>query len=266
MLPLNQIFTLSVVSGLFGLDATAALQVMVSRPLVVGGVVGWMLGEPALGLAMGSLVELLWIGGVPVGAVVPPDGTQAATFATVVAVRLGHANPAPQCGDAAAALGMVTAVAVGVLGARAEVMQRRLMGHLGRRADRAAERGDLGGLRGVMAMALGLVWLRGALVCAFSLALGIPALELLMVHLPPEAIRALHWCFWLFWLLGLVAVADHFWERRALKFAGVAMLGTAVLGSSTFGLEQGGLLALALVAPHAAGIWRWLRALRGEGA
>jgi len=265
LLPLNQLLVISAVSGLLGLDATAALQVMVSRPLVVGGVVGWMMGDAPMGLTIGSLVEMLWIGGVPVGSLVPPDGTQAAAFAAAAVIHLRSVSPYPGAAEAAGSLGVVAAVAVGGLGARAEIVQRRMMSRLSRWAEREVDAGNPAALGRILVAALGLAWLRGALVCAVSLGLGLPLLQLLMVQLPPEAVRALSWCFWLFWLLGLAVVADHFWERRALKHVAVGALGLAMLGS-TLRVDQASLLLAAVVVAHAAGMWRWVRARRGEAA
>jgi len=265
LLSLTQILKISLLSGFLGLDATAAVQVMVCRPLVVGGAVGWMLNDPALGLAIGSLVEMLWIGGVPVGALVPPDGTQAAVVAACVAIELGHCSRFSGAGDAAAALGVIAALAVGVLGARAEIFQRRLSGLLVRRAERAVEEGSVADLRGVILGAIGLAWLRGSVVCAVCLAAGLPALGLLLAALPSEAIRALHLSFWLIWLLGLAMVADHFWERRALKQAGLALLVLVLLGT-VMQAQQAVLLALAVAGAYLGGLWRWMRARRGEAA
>src|SRR5580700_8204669 len=94
MLPLGTLFLLSAIAGLLGLDSTGAVQVMVSRPLVVGGVFGCILGHPGAGLAAGSLVEMLCMAGLPVGSLVPPDGVAAAAMASAVAVGLAHASEA----------------------------------------------------------------------------------------------------------------------------------------------------------------------------
>ncbi len=73
-----------------GLDRTAALQVMLSRPLVAGPLAGLMLGAPQNGLLVGSMVELLWLGRLPVGAAIPPDDTQVAVGATTLSVLMGE--------------------------------------------------------------------------------------------------------------------------------------------------------------------------------
>ena len=78
------------VSMLTGLDRVAFVQVMISRPLVAGPLTGWVLGDPLTGLEVGMLLELLWLGRLPVGAAIPPDDTQVAVGATVLAASTGH--------------------------------------------------------------------------------------------------------------------------------------------------------------------------------
>jgi PTS system mannose-specific IIC component len=77
------------VSMLTGLDRVALVQFMISRPLVAGPLTGWVLGSPLIGLEVGMLLELLWLGRLPVGAAIPPDDTQVAVGATVLALSMG---------------------------------------------------------------------------------------------------------------------------------------------------------------------------------
>lgn len=77
------------VAMLTGLDRVALVQVMISRPLVAGPLTGWVLGDPLVGLEVGTLLELLWLGRLPVGAAIPPDDTQVAVGATVLALTMG---------------------------------------------------------------------------------------------------------------------------------------------------------------------------------
>ena len=265
MLPFSSILRLSAVAGLLGLDSTGALQVMVSRPLVVGGMFGCMLGDTATGLAVGSLVEMFCIDGVPVGSLVPPDGTMAATMATAVAIVLAHASSSVAGPSAAAAMGILAAVPAGVLGARAEVIQRVLTNRLSRQADADLDAGRLPSMGRILATALGLAWLRGTLVCALGLGVGLPILGWILAHLPPEGIRALHWCFWLYWLLGLAVAANHFWDRRGLKYAAGGALVLAIFGTE-FASSQFEILGLAVVCALMAGCWRWMGSRRGESA
>jgi PTS system mannose-specific IIC component len=72
-----------------GLDRVALVQAMISRPLVAAPLTGWLLGNPLIGLEVGMLLELLWLGRLPVGAAIPPDDTQVAVGATVLALTIG---------------------------------------------------------------------------------------------------------------------------------------------------------------------------------
>ena len=78
------------VAMLTGLDRVALVQVMISRPLVAGPLTGWVLGNPLVGLEVGLMLELLWLGRLPVGAAIPPDDTQVAVGATFLALSVGH--------------------------------------------------------------------------------------------------------------------------------------------------------------------------------
>ena len=71
-----------------GLDRVAFLQSMFSRPIVVAPLTGWALGDPMIGLEIGVLLELLWLGRLPVGASIPPDDTQVAIAATVLSLSM----------------------------------------------------------------------------------------------------------------------------------------------------------------------------------
>lgn len=73
---------------LLGLDRTAALQIMISRPLVAGPLVGLLLGNALTGLTIGMLLELLWLCRMPVGASIPHDDTQVTIGATTLAIAL----------------------------------------------------------------------------------------------------------------------------------------------------------------------------------
>ena len=73
---------------LTGLDRVAFFQFMISRPIVAAPVAGWIMGNPLVGLEIGALLELLWLGRLPVGASIPPDDTQVAIGATVLALSM----------------------------------------------------------------------------------------------------------------------------------------------------------------------------------
>jgi mannose/fructose/N-acetylgalactosamine-specific phosphotransferase system component IIC len=76
---------IALVGGLIGLDRTAVGQFMISQPVVVGPLTGWILGDPIAGFVMGSVLELIWVLDMPIGSFVPADATISTVSATAIA-------------------------------------------------------------------------------------------------------------------------------------------------------------------------------------
>lgn len=123
-----------------GLDRVAVLQCMISRPLVAAPLTGWLLGVPMAGFEVGMMLELLWLGRLPVGSVIPPDDTQVAIGATVLALimerLLGlHGMPA-------VILCVLVAIPLGKIGQYADTRVRQANNRLTHAAEAAASAGD----------------------------------------------------------------------------------------------------------------------------
>jgi PTS system mannose-specific IIC component len=157
-----------------GLDRTAALQVMISRPIVAAPLTGWLLGEPLVGLQVGALVELLWLGRLPVGAAIPPDDTQVAVAGTLLTITMGERLALS--GLPLVLLCTLVAMPLGKLGQAAERLARNGNGRLLVRAEAALEAGDLRAaerchLRGLTHFALASLASFAVIVLAGTLAL-----------------------------------------------------------------------------------------------
>jgi len=96
------------------LDAVLIAQTLVSRPLVVGAVLGTLTGSPQAGLLFGAVFELLGLVDLPVGGCLTWSAPVAAGTATVLA-----------SGGTTSALCFAGGVAAGVLHARLEALERR---------------------------------------------------------------------------------------------------------------------------------------------
>lgn len=75
------------------LDASAAGQFMVSRPIVLGPVLGAALGQPGLGAGLGILCELLSLEDLPVGGKLPLNATVAVGAALILALGPSPVTP-----------------------------------------------------------------------------------------------------------------------------------------------------------------------------
>ena len=149
----------SLLGGLVGVDASSWPQAMVSRPLVSGTVGGALVGDPASGLLVGALLELLALRHHPFGAARYPDTGPAGIVAGVACAAAGGSVPALAV---SAAIGWL----LGWVGARTVHLQRGLAGRL--LADRDGLAADPRGLERRQLLSVGLDVLRSsALTAAF---------------------------------------------------------------------------------------------------
>ncbi len=148
-----------------------------SGPGVPCGDVPSALRVPATAGQIGVALQLLWAAEMPLGGSLIPDSGPAVVAAVAAAAILSRAGAAAWALPA----GFVTALAVGVLGAKLVVASRRVNQRLLRRAEAQVRAGDVAALTRAHAAALGVAALRGALVATVGGALG-AGLGLLAAH------------------------------------------------------------------------------------
>ena len=119
----------------------AISQFMLARPIVAGPLAGLFMGQPFVGLMVGMLTELLWLGRLPVGATIPPDDTQIAVGGTFLAVYAQTMWNYPE--PVNIALGLLVALPLAKSGQLFDHMARRANDALGRRVDRFLQAGEV---------------------------------------------------------------------------------------------------------------------------
>lgn len=167
--------SLALLGGLLALDATSVGQFMFSRPLVAGTLAGWLLGDAALGLQIGAILELFQLAGVPAGGARVPESGPASVVAVAVAIAAA--------GPAGLALGLVAGLVVSEIGGMTVGLHRHMVARVfGRTDPEFMTAGQLGAVhissvlmdfvRGVVVTAVGLVvggWLSGLLASRWPL-------------------------------------------------------------------------------------------------
>ena len=83
---IKEAFCAGTLGALLWLDRYQIGQIMISRPIVVGPIIGGALGDIPLGLAVGVLFEVLWLRRPPIGGFIAPDVTFSSAIASAVAV------------------------------------------------------------------------------------------------------------------------------------------------------------------------------------
>ncbi|MBK8575839.1 MAG: PTS sugar transporter subunit IIC [Elusimicrobia bacterium] len=129
--------------GVLSLDHFTVGPFLLSRPLVLGSLVGCVCGHPGEGVALGLLAESLWVMVPPVGGGQWDVGL-AVALAGVWAFEWPHDIPVP---GGRIALAFLLAIPFSVVGRRVDQWARRHLRLLAVRALAGIERGLVGPLR-----------------------------------------------------------------------------------------------------------------------
>lgn len=197
-----------------GLDRIAVMQLMVSRPIVAAPAAAWLLGSPEIGLQIGMMLELLWLARLPVGAAVPPDDTQVAVAASVLAVvfsrSYGHAE------GELIVLCLLVALPFGKIGQYFDYFSRQFNNRLPKRAVDMIERGELRFAE--MQHCRGLLSFAGAIICtyAFIISGGLLLVPILWPLVSHSLVSSSHWVMLALPLVGISVILGTINVSRAL--------------------------------------------------
>ncbi len=78
------IILLCLFAALLELDTTYAFQLLFSRPIVAGPLLGLLTGDVMAGVQVGIFVELLFVDISPLGGIIPPSGVVATTIPLIL--------------------------------------------------------------------------------------------------------------------------------------------------------------------------------------
>ncbi len=204
----------ALVSLICGLDRTAVLQVMISRPIVAAPLAGWVLGDPLVGLQIGLLVELLWLARLPVGAAIPPDDTQVAIASTVLAIGFGKLLSAS--GLEMELLSLLVAIPLGKFGQFFDRFARQFNIRLVNQAEAALLKGNLltaecQHLRGLLSFSFAAVGTYAVIVIG-----GLLVIPLLWPLIQPSLVHSAGWLKLALPLVGVAVILGTINVSRAL--------------------------------------------------
>jgi PTS system mannose-specific IIC component len=167
---------IALLGGLAAADTTAFLQGMFYQPLVICTLVGSALGLPLEGAFYGALLQLLWLGELPVGGTYLPDIGVAAAGLSGGALLMLKAGTVDL--GLSAAMVALLAVPVAWAGGRLVHAQRESQAILARWAGIFTESGRPTRIRMLLAVGVLFAVLRGVV-----LALASAGLTYLLLHL-----------------------------------------------------------------------------------
>ncbi len=218
--------TVAVVGGIICLDRIL-LQVMLSRPVVVGPIIGFILGDPYTGLISGALIELLWIDRLPVGVYVPPNDSIVAVLAVAGSIvtgrELGHLP------RELIALSILLFIPFGILGQKMEVSIMRSNDILSRKAVEDAKTGDIKSISRKHIFGLFKTFFFTAVFIFVFLILGVTILKYVFPLIPQRGLTALSYTYLFLPLLGVAVALNTINLRGTIPvFCGAFLIVTVV--------------------------------------
>ena len=227
----------AIVAGVCEWDIYGGFHTQISRPVVTGPLMGLVMGDLNLGLAIGAGLEFVFLGVFSVGAAIPPDACSATALATALACVSGGSINAFQ------------AVTIGVALASMAQMLQMLIWTVNitwmHRADKNAAVGDLDGACRWMYFALPLWFLQGAVPAFILIAFG-QELVIDLVNAMPAWVN--DWLGLAGGMIASVGFAMLFVLMNKPKLTPFFMIGftlSAVLGKYGMGLVPTAVIGLA---------------------
>jgi mannose/fructose/N-acetylgalactosamine-specific phosphotransferase system component IIC len=204
------------------LDITSIGQFMISRPIVIGPIAGFLLGQPIWGLTIGVMVEIIWIGDLAIGAHIPID----LTLLTVVAVALGSSLTLLYSKQALVTYCLGAAIPFAYASSRVELWVRKLQVFWMKFAQKLLEQGSIHKFKWIWVIVLIEQWIKNFLMFFLSLTIVIWARKLFVI-LPTTVIQGLKYSNWFLMALGC-ATAIHLLMNK-IKLIYLILLGMAVV-------------------------------------
>ncbi len=88
---IKNIFIASLIGSLIGLDRTAIFQTMISQPIVTAPIIGFLLGNYTIGIAIGVALQLIWLFSLQIGAAIVFNSTLASVIITSSTIQILNA-------------------------------------------------------------------------------------------------------------------------------------------------------------------------------
>lgn len=201
---MSEILLLAFIGALFSLDVTAFGQFMISRPIVCGPVIGYLLGDIKTGLWVGMIVDLLWIGIIPMGAAIPQDATAVAILSLVWGLKAFPAD------HSTVVLAMMLAVPGGILFKILDVRMRYYNIKVVHWVEKGVEAGDESRLGKGILVGMFLFFIKAFVFFAVLFYPGALLVEHVYPLLPARLIRGLEFAWYVLPLAGFAMLLVNF--------------------------------------------------------
>lgn len=204
---MEHILVASIVGSFLSLDMTFINNVMISRPIVAGPVLGWILGDITTGMYLGVLFEMLWSDAVYVGAAIPINIT------LLTALTMGCIALIPHQGTALTMATIIIALPMSMLFRHVEIVLRAYNTVRAHKVDRFIEEGRTWIVPSVILHGVILPLVMNAVLLFVGILLTAAIGKFLFFRCSPEIIYALTVGYFTLPILGFAVLFNNFFHR-----------------------------------------------------
>ena len=225
-MPFFSMLLASFVAVICGLDRLAAFQLMLSRPIVAGPLTGLVLGDPLIGLQAGLLVELLWLGRLPVGASIPPDDTQIAIGGTFLAIAFASPEFAT---PVTIVFCLLVAMPLAKSGQFFDRMARRANDHMVKRVEQNVLTGDLSSIDRLHLVGIGHFAVASLMTFVVVAGIGSVICLVSMPYFMSMLVTPVNWLQLAFVLVGASMILSSINVNRATTLFGASFVSSVLM-------------------------------------
>ncbi len=224
--------------SLFGFLEVAIGNSMVQRPIVLGPLIGFVLGDLQTGLTVGATLELAFMGNVTIGAALPPEITAGGILGTAFAVTSG------QGADVALSLALPIATIALLLKNTIYLTVRSVFLH---KADVYASKGNDKGVANMHLMSFWSYAVMMSAVIAFCFHVGSPAVEGFLNIIPGFIKDGLNIAAGILPALGFALLAKMLINKKVVPYFFLGFLLSAYLNIPVLGIALFGIILVVIL-------------------
>ena len=211
-----EILLVSILAAIISIDVRTIGGTMLSRPLVVGPVVGLVMGDLTTGFIVAVLVELLWIGLLPIGAYLPVENLPITAVTVAVTVHLKETLIAMPL-MSLILFSLMVAIPLGYVGRWSEIHIRNFNSYISRRLLISAEEGNFFYISAVHYADIGITFMKNFVLCFIPIWFGHDIFATIITSLPHQFKEGVFNANWLIPALGFAVVMEIFLVARHVK-------------------------------------------------
>ncbi|RLD16768.1 MAG: hypothetical protein DRI36_05230 [Caldiserica bacterium] len=211
-----EILLISLIVGFISIDTIKVGQFMFSRPIIVGSIVGWILGDFYTGLKIGVILELFWIRVIPVGTYYPPDTVITTALAITLTLYFPGANiPESFC----IILSLMVSIPFGIIYKSFQIRERKMASRYNTLLSDSINKGDFNFINKLVFISVGREFMFSFLAFIISFKLIFLFFSSVQKYLfyfieNPFMVKGAKEAFELLPLIGITQLIDSFIKKR----------------------------------------------------